>query len=138
MERDMNYERDNSVYTEEDGNVIKCKNYEVCASVLPEWWFDCKGHYICTNCDIMFGTWGHGENTHIGKGTLEIRDNLECPICLEIKRSISQPRCEHTLCISCFKRCYFGDDNSEGEPEFPYPEIFDEYQDDPLDRKSVV
>jgi hypothetical protein len=54
----------------------------------------------------------------------------ECPICLEFKRSISHPNCEHTLCIECFKRCYYGDDNTENEPKFPYPDIEDEYYED--------
>lgn len=43
-----------------------------------------------------------------------------------MKRSVSQPNCEHTLCINCFKRCYYG----ENEPTFPYPDIEDEYYDD--------
>jgi hypothetical protein len=34
---------------------------------------------------MMFGTWGSGENQHVGKGHLEITDNLECPICAEVK-----------------------------------------------------
>ena len=107
MERDLEYENNNigydDQYTEEDGGGIKCKNYELCKSVLPKWWYDCKGKYLCINCDMMFGTWG----SQTGKGILEINDNLECPICLEVKRGISQPRCEHTLCIDCFKKCYY-------------------------------
>ena len=60
---------------------------------------------------------------------LEISNNLEeCLICLENKRSITQPNCEHTLCIECFKRCHYGDDDTENEPIFPYPKnIDDEY-----------
>ena len=57
-------------------------------------------------------------------------NNVECPICLEIKEGISQPRCNHSLCISCFKRCHYGDENRDGEPLFPYPDIEDEYYDD--------
>lgn len=130
MERDLEYENNNIGYdhqnTEEDGGGIKCKNYELCKTVLPRWWYDCKGNYLCLNCHMMFGSWG----SHTGKGILEISDNLECPICLEVKRGISQPNCEHTLCIDCFKRCYYGDESREGEPEFPYPDIEDEYDDD--------
>jgi len=29
----------------------------------------------------------------------------------------------HTLCINCFKRCYYS--NDENKPEFPYSEIED-------------
>ena len=133
MERDLEYENNNIAFdwqnTEEDGGGIKCKNYELCKAVLPKWWFECKGNYLCTNCHMMFGTWGSGENAHTGKGVLEISDNVECPICLEVKRSISQPNCEHTVCIKCFKRCHYGDDNAENEPKFPYPDIEDEYYD---------
>ena len=115
MERDFDYENNNigydCQYTEEDGGGIKCKNYIICEAVLPKWWFDCNRGYLCINCDVMFGTWGSGEYKHIGKGILEMSNNLECPICLEIKECISQPRCNHSVCISCFKRCYYGDEN---------------------------
>jgi len=135
MKRDFDYETSNIgydwQYTEEDGGGIKCKNHIVCGTVLPKWWFDCKGSYLCTNCHIAFGTWGSGEHKHEGKGVLEMSNNVECPICLEIKECISQPRCNHSLCIRCFKRCHYGDENRDGEPLFPYPDIEDEYYDDP-------
>lgn len=128
MERDLEYENNNIGYDahcgEIDGIGIKCKNYELCKSVLPKWWYDCKGNYLCIECHMMFGTWGE----HTGKGILTISNDLKCHICLEVKRSISQPRCDHTLCIECFKRCYYGDDS--GEPQFPYPEIEDKYYDE--------
>ena len=136
MNRDFDYENSNicydSKYTGEDGLGIKCKNYIICKDILPKWWFDCKCSYLCTNCHMMFGTWerASGTNKHVGKGILEMSNNLECPICLEIKECISHPRCNHSLCISCFKRCYYGDKNREGEPIFPYPDIEDEYYDD--------
>ena len=37
-----------------------------------------------------------------GKGILEISDNIECPICLEYKKGVSQPNCNHFTCIDCF------------------------------------
>ena len=120
MERDIQYENSNigfdEQYPEEEGGGIKCKNYILCEAVLPKRWFECKGNYLCTNCDVMFGK------------VLDISDNTECPICLETKLSISQPNCSHTLCIDCFKRCHYGD--RSGEPKFPYPDIEDEYYDD--------
>jgi len=135
MERDLEYENNNIAFdwqcTEEDGGGIKCKNYELCETVLPKWWFECKGNYLCTNCHMMFGTWKfQGQEYKTGKGVLEISDNIECPICLEVKRSISQPNCEHTLCIKCFQRCWYGKDDTENEPKFPYPDIEDEYYED--------
>lgn len=135
MNRDFDYENNNIAYdcqyTEADGGGIKCKNYIVCECVLPKWWFDCKESYLCTNCDMMFGTWkGPDGKQHLGKGILKLSNNLECPICLEVKECISQSKCNHSLCINCFKRCYYGYENNENEPEFPYPDIEDEYYDD--------
>jgi hypothetical protein len=52
MEKDLDYENNNigydSQYTKENGGGIKCKNYIICGCVLPTWWFDCKGSYLCT------------------------------------------------------------------------------------------
>ena len=135
MERYFDYEDSNiGDYVIEECEGIKCKNYILCEEILPKWWFECKGHYLCTNCDRMFGTWNSGENAHIGRGNLEISNNLECPICLEIKKCISQPRCEHIVCIDCFKRCYYGE-RLEGEPIFPYSNIEEEYYNDPTNPK---
>ena len=82
MVRDIEYENNNNIdfdsqYPEQDGGGIKCKNFELCESVLPKWWFECKGNYLCSNCHMQFGTWGN----QTGKGVLEINDNIECPIC---------------------------------------------------------
>ena len=58
MGRDFEYENNNICFDyqnpEEDGGGIKCKNYELCEGVLPKWWFECKGNYLCTNCHMMF------------------------------------------------------------------------------------
>lgn len=135
MAREFDYENSNIGYdcqnAEEDGGGIKCKYYTICGSVLPNWWFEAKGHYLCTNCDMHIGHWKRDEKTYVRKGTLEINDNLECPICLDVKKCISQPRCEHSLCINCFKRCYYGDETDNGKPEFPYPDVESDYYDDP-------
>ena len=135
MPRDFGYENNNIEYdyqyTEEDGGGIKCKNYEICDTILPKWWFVCKGNYLCLNCHMMFGEWTEkGGIKHYGKGELEIADNIECPICLEIKRGVSQPKCEHSVCINCFKRCYYGEEDEDNDPLFPYPDIEDEYYND--------
>ena len=138
MERDFNYENTNIgydyQYPEENGGGIKCKNYIICECILPKWWFDCKGNYLCTDCHMRYGTWGNGDNANVGKGVLDVNYNIECPICLEITKCVSQPRCNHSLCINCFKRC-FGYITFEGEPTFPYSEIEDEYYDDPENSK---
>lgn len=138
MTRDYEYEKNNIAYDwqypEEDGGGIKCKNFELCNSVLPTWWYDCKANYLCDNCHMLFGTWTNGNDKYTGKGELNFFDAAECPICLEIKRSVDQPNCKHTLCLDCFKRCHYGDDD-EDELEFPFPNIEDEYYDDPENPK---
>jgi hypothetical protein len=54
---------------------------------------------------------------------------MEFPICLDTNTAITRPTCEHhPICVSCFKRCYYG--VRENEPKFPYPEVEDEYFDD--------
>ena len=59
----------------------------------------------------------HTETIEIG---LIIKDNIKCPICLEIKRGI-QNKCN--ICIECFKLIGV-------KPIFPYPEIEKEYFND--------
>jgi hypothetical protein len=135
MNRDLKYEKNNKgydfQYTLKNGGGIKCKNYILCDAILPNWWFSCKGNYLCTNCHMMFGTWKSGNYNHIGKGILEKIKNKKCPIYLEFKDGVLLPRCNHSLCIICFKRCYYG----EEEPQFPYPNIEDEYYDDENNNK---
>lgn len=140
FERDLEYESNNIGYDfqcpESEGGGIKCKNYIICDSILPKWWFDCKGSYLCTNCHMMFGTWGSEEKKHVGRGILEIKQNEECPVCLEIKECVTQPRCEHVTCINCFTRCYFGEYFSENDPDFPYSEEeYKKYTENPNDDK---
>lgn len=129
IERDLTYENNNIAYdyhNTEEG--IKCKNYDICESVIPKWWFECKNNYLCTNCHMMFGTWGNEQEKHIGKGVLEFMDNIECPICIECKKSVSFPRCNHMVCTDCFKRLIYGDESEQ--PTFPYPNIEDDYYKD--------
>ena len=134
--RDLEYESNNIgydiQYPESEGGGIKCKNYIICNSVLPKWWYNYKELYLCTTCHIMFGTWEFGENKHNGSGILKIKQNEECPICLEITECVTQPRCEHVTCINCFKRCYYGIEGIENEPVFPYSdEDYEKYIENP-------
>jgi len=124
-ERDLIYEQNNVAYDDyhlpDYGGGIKCKNYEVCDHILGRWWFDSKGDYLCTSCDVTFGS-----------KILEIseQNDLECPVCLETAKCVMHLNCEHYVCIPCFQRCYYGDNS--GEPTFPYPEIEQEYYEDIL------
>lgn len=49
--------------------------------------------------------------------------------------SVEQPQCTHFLCIACFRRLYYGDQSCDNYPEFPQPELQDEYGMDPDDDK---
>jgi hypothetical protein len=129
MNRDFDYENNNTVITSVLGECVKCKNFSLCGTVLPKSGVSMKGHYLCTSCDGMFGTRSVTENIgSCGKGILNLIENLDCIICLETKTNVSMPRCEHYMCVDCFKRCYYGDNS--GEPLFPYPEIQDEFYKD--------
>ena len=122
MPRDLEYEESHIAYDEQypeaEGGGIQCKNYKVCGAVLPKWWWDCKGQYLCTNCDMLFGE-------------LTFKAEIECLICFDYKQGVSQLKCDHFTCTDCFKRCYYGDEDADNEPQFPYPEIEEDYYNDP-------
>ena len=108
--RDMEYELNNTQPDRE----IKCKNYEFCYGTLcvPKF----KSNYLCDHCDTAY------------EKPLEIKDNVDCPICLETKRCVIQPNCSHFTCVDCFKLCYYSYEIVK--PIFPYSMIKDEYDDD--------
>ena len=140
MERDLVYENNNPIYSSVNKEWgFKCKNYEVCGEVLPSWWIECKFRYLCIGCDVMFASWSSEEHgfVHTGKGILDFSDNIECPVCLEVKRGVTYPNCQHFVCIDCFKRCFYLDDS--GRPKFPYSEeIMDEYINDNANPKWEI
>jgi hypothetical protein len=108
--RDMEYELNNK----QPNGRIKCKNYELCLNTVFAAPF--KNNYLCDECHSAY------------EKQLEIKDNIECPICLEIKKGVSQPLCSHFTCVDCFKLCYYSHEIIE--PKFPYPDLEDEYDDD--------
>ena len=91
-------------------SVFKCKNFELCEyEGEPMCPHGCGCSWsipgLCMNCVMMF------------RKELLFQDKVECPICYETKRGLVQPKCEHTICLDCFKDCYYI--NYE-EPDFPY------------------
>ena len=119
----------------------QCRNFIVCGDVAPgdsnPCLFDLRNPWTCMNCHMFFGEWtstgtdsktlGQGKSR---EGVLQFSDALlECPVCLELKTSVAHPRCDHFVCIDCFKRCYYGDPDESGKPTFPYPEVEAEYYD---------
>lgn len=92
---------------------VKCPNFIICNTRIP------MGRSICHTCEHMFGI-------------LKIMNSIaKCSICLRKRKGVSQPTCCHIICIECFKQCYF----VEGNPLFPYPEMKDEYDNDPYNIK---
>ena len=126
MLRDVEYEHDNRILRD-DSFQIKCENYDVCCNTIPECWYECIGNYLCHECNVMF-------NVNDGKGVLNFSNNIICPICLEEKRGVSLPRCNHNLCIKCFQRLFYGDD-SDTMPLFPFPIIEEQYKKTPYHKK---
>jgi len=71
-----------------------------------------------------------------------IKDNIECPICYTIKKTIELPTCTHRVCLKCCKTIYFGTSDNNipvhpneidltiGEPKWPYDIIDDDYDND--------
>jgi hypothetical protein len=95
-----------------------CKNFEFCNGYIcthPNKYLLSGGNpNLCINCGVMF------------RKELFFKDDVECPVCIETKRGITQPNCEHAICIKCFRDCYYGIYN---EPDFPYPkDIEEEYE----------
>ena len=101
--RDLEYEINNRGLCLTNGiNGIQCKNYSFCGSILPDWWYDCKGKYLCTGCHQQFGTWG---DIHTGKGELDFDDDMTCPMCLATHvKCVSYARCDHKICLRCAKK----------------------------------
>lgn len=133
-DRCLEYEEENVTLYQVDPEIkgFKCPNYRLCEMVLPVWWWEVKGHYQCTNCDIIFGTWG----TQVGKGALHFENDLECPVCMNVGECVSYPRCDHKVCISCFRRCWFGDESRLLPfPDFPCPDLEDEFYETSEDSK---
>jgi len=99
-----------------------CKNFEFCDGMQPPQWCGEGGHsiryldsggdpYLCMNCAVMF------------RKELVFKNDVECPICFETKKGITQPNCEHAICIECFRDCYYG---KYDEPDFPYSKDIEE------------
>lgn len=134
MSRDFDYEKNNRCINSLSGeDEIKCKNYELCEHSLSEWWFECKGKYICINCDMFHG--------NVNEGILKIfKSSDQCPICLEEnKNHVAYPNCNHGVCVDCFPNLngYFNSDYSK-YPVFPYPRIEKDFDKDPGNPKWII
>ena len=84
-----------------DCKPIKCPNYLFCNSLCPQWYLYChKG--FCVNCAICYGK------------LLNTMDNVKCTFCTKKNTlGVQNPKCDHYLCVDCFKRLYYGPDDDE-------------------------
>ena len=60
--------------------------------------------------------------------SLKFIDTIECPVCYETTEGVIQVNCEHSICIECFKKCYYGTNfpySSDIEKEYEEYESFD-------------
>jgi hypothetical protein len=60
-----------------------------------------------------------------------IVDDFECPVCLENKKALEMPQCNHKVCLDCYKAIYFGKSEYEKTdcpnlPEWTYELQMDE------------
>jgi hypothetical protein len=57
--------------------------------------------------------------------------DFECPVCLENKKALEMPQCNHKVCLDCYKTIYFGKSEYEKPdcpnlPEWTYERQLDE------------
>ena len=103
------YEKDADFTCMYDCRPLPCPNVSVCGAWLPKWLVGLKRSGVCISCDSQF---------HKKLDTVE---TTYCPVCLETKPGVVMPKCTHSMCVDCFKRCMYGAPD-EPEPQFPYSE----------------
>lgn len=68
----------------------KCPNYDVCFKMMD------PRLKVCSNCFWRF------ENQ-----VLVFEDDVECPVCLEVRKCVRFRKCTHFVCTSvCFRRLH--------------------------------
>jgi hypothetical protein len=93
---------------------LKCPNFIVCNNRLNNVYDD----GLCMDCHSLFGKWRNFNSSSILK---IVESKIECPLCDIIDINIKRPHCEHTLCINCFKKLYYGIELERpifGDPEY--------------------
>ena len=101
----------------------KCLNFEVCnGETDPQL-------EVCPNCT--------SRRIFDKKDKLTFKNDIECPICLEVKRGVTNINCEHYICIDCFKTCHWIPEEEippfpfDREKEEDYDENPEKYENDP-------
>lgn len=69
---------------------MNCPNYDICFKKVK------PGLKVCTSCFWRFKN-----------QTLEFKDDMECPVCLEVRKCVKFRKCDHFVCTSpCFPRLH--------------------------------
>ncbi len=101
-----------------DCTLVKCRNYDICKSELPEFLIGCYRGY-CLNCDMKRNS---NNDVHIFTKKSEIKE--ECPVCLENNYIYKLMECNHYLCGDCIHNLYYTNygklEDYPIRPEFPY------------------
>lgn len=96
----------------------KCPNFNICGTSCPR-------YILEFNSGLCFGCF------NVGILGFQEEKNWYCGICtLGFQESVKLPKCSHKLCIECVKKIYYPslwDEMQNPEPEFPYPELEEEY-----------
>ena len=83
---------------------MKCKNFELCYSMLP------KGGDLCPTC-ISF-QWGELETRHTDE---------RCRLCyIKKEKEFRFPACHHWFCISCMRDIFLWDERNYELSPVPY------------------
>lgn len=86
---------------------LQCPNYIICKQKFPLWLVDCHGGF-CMHCTVIFGC----------QVEIITKEKEECAICFEETDKMAKfPQCSHYVCISCYKRIYFGKNHGQENVE---------------------
>jgi len=110
--RDLQYEQTNIGYDVQypEGG-IKCKNFELCQSILPPDNWEMLANYLCINCGVF------------AFNELEFRkSDEECIICFttDYKQVKFPTNCGHWFCVSCARNILFWDETRYHLSPEPY------------------
>lgn len=118
MVRDLLYEQLNTIYDDVyERNGIKCKNFDLCKTILPPTAYADGTNYLCMTCGDWFKIGGFGWNE------LEFRESEEeCCVCLQtnMKQLKFPTNCGHWFCISCSRDILFWDETRYHLSPVPY------------------
>ena len=95
---------------------VPCPNFEVCDGRMD------SQLRTCGNCAFR-------RIVLHKKDILTFTDDIECPLCLECKRGVTNINCDHYVCIECFRELHKFE-SADDPPPFPYDVMIEEDYDE--------